>query len=655
MSPQSPQQKRTACNRDCPDVCGIIATVDDGRVVRLQGDPQHPVTRGFLCHRTSRFLERQYDPNRLRSPLIRRGAGFEPASWSDALDLIANTMLRIKAESGGAAILHYQCGGSLGLMKHVTDYFFEKFGPVTVKSGNICDGAGGAAQMRDFGEADSHDLFDILNSKTIVLWGKNVFVSQVHLIPILKQARRNGARLVLIDPVWHRTAQLCDQYIQPRPGGDVALALGVARVLFDRSLHDATAASFCDSFDDFRELALSRPLAEWAELADVAVGSIESFAKMYAEGPSAVLAGWGMQRRTNGAATIRTIDALGAISGNLGIPGGGVSFCCKRRGAFDLSFARGAQVAPRTIPEPLLGSGILEAADPPIRMVCVTAANPVAMLPESRTVARALETRELTVVVDSFLTDTARCAHVVLPTTTMLEEDDLLGAYGHHWLAEMRPVVPPPEGVKSDYQIVQELACRVGLSDEFTWDVDAWKKKLLAPVVDLGVSVERLSGRAVRNPLAKKVLFQGRSFPTATGRVNLIHQVDPVPTQPLPDRPLLLMALSTDKAQGSQWVHGAVEGPATATVHPEGAPGFCDGDSARVESEIGEMTVTLRFDSQQRRDVLLLPKGGWLHDGRCANSLVRAQQTDDGGGAVYYETPVRLLPVERSDTASGQE
>ena len=164
--------------------------------------------------------------------------------------------------------------------------------------------------------------------------------------------------------------------------------------------------------------------------------------------PAAILVGWGMQRRANGSATVRALDALAAVSGNVGVRGGGVSFYFKRRGAFDLSFSRGLDVAPRSIPEPLLGPGILAAADPPIRAVWVTNGNPVAMLPESATVARALESREMTVVVDAFMTDSARRAHIVFPTTTMLEDDDLVGAYGHHWISEIRPVVPAPEGAE---------------------------------------------------------------------------------------------------------------------------------------------------------------------------------------------------------------
>jgi len=636
---------RTSCTRDCPDACGIVATVEDGRITKLQGDPDHPVTRGFLCYRTSRFLERQYDPARLTSPMLRDGNGFEPIEWERALDLVAERMLRIRDESGPAAILNYRCGGSLGVTKHLTDHFFERFGPVTVKSGDICSGAGEAAQEADFGESDSHDLFDLLNSRTIVLWGKNPHVSNVHLLPVLKQARANGARVVLIDPVFHRGTELSDLYLQPRPGGDLALCLGVIRLLFEREQIDPEAANYCDNLEELRALSLSRSVEEWARLADLAAEQVTQLADLYADGPSAILVGWGMQRRTHGAAAVRLLDALGAVSGNLGLPGGGVSFYFRRRGAFDFSFHKGLEAAPRAIPEPLLGPGILEATDPEIRMAWVHVANPVAMLPESRTVERALKSRELTVVLDSFMTDTASCAHLVLPTATMLEDEDLVGAYGHHWLGNVSPVVPPPEGVKTDYTIVQELARRVGLAEEFAGDTRSWKRRLLERVAPQGATLEALERGAMRNPLAPAVLFADRKFSTPNGRVNLIHEADPEPPRPNVERPLLLSALSTSRAQSSQWPSRKQEGPATVTVHPDAARGFDEGQVVLLESELGALEVRLRFDDRQRRDVALVDKGGWLSRGRCANVLVRAKATDAGGGAVYYDTPVRLRAI----------
>ena len=266
------------------------------------------------------------------------------------------------------------------------------------------------------------------------------------------------------------------------------------------------------------------------------------------------------------------------------------------------------------------------------------------MLPESLTVARALESRELTVVVDAFMTDTARCADVVLPTTTMLEDEDILGSYGHHWIAESRPVVPPPVDVKTDYQIVQDLAPRVGLGDTFSEDVDTWKRRILERVAPGGATLDKLREGPVRDPLSSQVLFADRKFRTSSGKVNLIQDVYPEPPVVSLDRPLLLMAVSTDKAQASQWLPGTQEGPAKASIHPDAAPGFSDGDQARLQSDIAELTVVLRFDERQRCDVVLMEKGGWLSAGRCANMLVPARATDAGGCAVYYDTPVRLMP-----------
>jgi anaerobic selenocysteine-containing dehydrogenase len=634
---------RTACTRDCPDACGIVATVEDGRVTRIQGDPDHPVTRGFLCYRTSRFLERQYAPDRLREPLLRRGERWVPLSWDDALDLAAEKLLRIKSESGAAAILPYRSGGSLGILKQMTDVFFQAFGPTSEKVGDICSGAGEAAQTADFGFWDAHDLFDLAHSRTIVIWGRNLYVSSVHLLPVVREARAAGARIVLVDPVRHRTADLSDLVLQPRPGGDLALALGAARRLFEMGAVHPQAATWCDHLDAFRQECFARSLVEWAALADVPVEDLRALADLYAAGPSAILVGWGLQRRARGAATVRALDALAAITGNLGIPGGGVSFSMKRRRAFDWSWAA-ATTPPRTILEPLLGEQVLAASDPAIRMIWVSCGNPVAMLPDAHTVARALSTRELTVVVDAFMTDTARAAHLVLPTTTMLEDDDLVGAYGHHWLNEVRPVVPAPEGVRTDLEIVQGLARRLGLAHLFDGDVDTFKRRVLSGVAERGASLEDLRRGPVRSPLAGQVLFEGRKFATPSGRVQLVHGVDPAPIAVTEERPLLLTAISTEKAQSSQWAHVPQDGPAAATVHPEAAPGCSEGQVVTLESEVGTMQVRLCFDRRQRRDVILMAKGGWLSKGQCANALTVARATDDGGGACYYDTPVRIVP-----------
>jgi anaerobic selenocysteine-containing dehydrogenase len=646
------EQRRTTCNRDCPDACGIVATIVDGRVTRLDGDKTHPVTRGFLCYRTQHFLPLQYGPDRLTTPLLRKDGALQPVGWDEALDFIAGRLQEIRAQSGPAAIFHYRSGGSLGLLKHLTDYFFERFGPVTIKRGDICSGAGDSAQMTDFGVEDSNDLHDLTNARNILIWGKNVHVSSPHTLPVLRLAIGRGAELVLIDPVHHRTANLCQRYLQPRPGGDFALCMAVARVLFQRGWVDPQAARYCDHLPAFQRLAESRSVDDWCARADVDPAGAHDLAERLGPGkPTAILVGWGMGRRTVGGAIVRALDALAAISGNLGISGGGVSFYYWRRRAFDLGFIRGLAAAPRSICEPLFGPEVLAAADPPVRALWVTAGNPVAMLPQSDTVAEAVRTRELSVVVDPFMTDTARLATVVLPTTTLLEDDDILGAYGHHYLGEAHPVVPPPADVKTDLEIIQALAARVGLGDVMAGSAREWKARLIAPTLGpRGLTIDHFDRgeRSLRNPLSARVLFADRKFATPSGKVNLVTG-DGLPAEALdpPDAPagfsMRLLALSTERAQSSQWSR-KIEGPAEVTVHPDAAPGIPDGALAVLESARGALTVRVVHDRRQRRDVLLAAKGGHLRDGQCMNLLISARTTDIGEGGALYDEWVRLRP-----------
>ncbi len=636
--------KKTLCNRDCPDVCGILATVENGRVIHLRGDKEHPITRGFLCPRTSLFLDRQYSSERLTQPLKKVKGRFMEVSWNEALDWAAENLLAIRQESGPAAIFHYRSGGSLGLLKHLSDYFFEQFGPVTIKRGDICSGAGEAAQEADFGESDSHDVFDLLNSRHILLWGKNLFTSSPHLIPIIKDAQKKGAEVVLIDPIHQKTSLLANEIVQLRPATDFALAMAVAQVLFERKWIDPQAEHYCDHFEEFRTLACSESIEKWCGQADVSpTVAVDLARRLGPNKPASILVGWGMGRRLNGGAIVRALDGLAAISGNLGIAGGGVSFYYRRRGAFDQSFIKGKSTAPRTVCEPLLGIELLSMKNPEIRAVWITAGNPVAMLPESNTTVKALESREFVVVVDSFLTDTARCAHLVLPTTTLLEDDDLLGSYGHHWIGASTPVVPPPASVKSDLEIIQELAKRVGLTDAMAGSPREWKERMMHPKLDsYGITLEMLEAGAIRNPLAVKILFEDRIFKTPTGRVNLMTQ-RPANLGAPEEYPLVLMSTSTPWSQSSQWA--VIPGEmAVATVHPASAGGIPEGDVCRVESRVSSLRVRLLYDSLQRQDVLMIPKGGHFFAGQAVNVLLKAQTTDIGEGGALYDERVRLVP-----------
>ena len=639
----------TTCNRDCPDACGIRAVVEDGKVTQLTGQKEHPVTQGFLCYRTSHFPELAASAQRLRQPLVRKDGVLQPASWDEALALIAQRLLQIRAESGPAAIFHYRSGGSLGILKHLTDLFFDQFGPCTGKVGDICSGAGEAAQQADLGVSDSNDLFDLLHSKHIVLWGKNPAVSNTHLVPVLRDAKQAGAQVVLIDPIHHKSAGLADERLALAPGRDLELALGVARCLFDTGKVAADAAAFCDGVAAFQQLAAARTVAEWATLADVPEAAVRALAARFADGPTAILVGWGMQRRQRGGAIVRALDALCALSGNLFRSGGGVSFYFRRRKAFQ---PFGPKVTPpRVVREPLLGQDLLAARDPQIRCLWVTAGNPVAMLPDAATVARAIEQTEFVVVADCLLTDTARRAHVVLPVPTLLEDSDLLGAYGHHWLAESRPVVPMPPEVRHEVTIFQDLAKRVGLTSFPQEPIDQLKRHALAGVAGQGAGLESLRKHgAVRSPVADEVLFPHGRVLTATGRVQLLDRAPPPPDLPAPpartgaSAPLWLFSNSTEKSQASQWAGKGLGERLWVAVHPDAVPGIADGGKVRIESVAGSLAAEVRHDPAQRRDVAIVPKGGHFDRGQSANAIIPAVATDLGLGAAYLDCLVRIVP-----------
>ncbi|MBK8095636.1 MAG: molybdopterin-dependent oxidoreductase [Planctomycetes bacterium] len=642
--------RRTACARDCPDACGILATVVDGRVESLRGDPDHPVTRGFLCFRTSRFVDLQNGPDRLTQPLLRRGSSHEPIGWDQALELVAERLVAIRRESGPAAIFHYRSGGSLGILKGLADLFFDQFGPCTGKVGDICSGAGEAAQIEDLGTSDSNDLFDLQNARHILLWGKNPTVSNVHLVPVLKDAQQRGSKLVLIDPVHHKTANHADEFLQPAPGGDLELALGIARVLFETGRIDPRAGEFCDGLPAFRVLAMGRTVAEWAKAADLTVEQVRFLADCLANGPTAILVGWGMQRRQRGGAIVRALDALCAVSGNLFRSGGGVSFYFKRRKAFS-PFGPAVQ-HPRVLREPVLGADLLAARDPAIRFLWVTAGNPVAMLPDSANVARALANVEFSVVVDPFFGDTARRASLVLPAPTLLEDDDLVGSYGHHFLSETRPVVAPPAGVVHEVAIFQQLARRVGLAAYPQGSIDELKALALRHVADRGASLAdlRRTGGTVRSPVSGPLLFPDGKVLTANGRVQLLAAAAPPPELPAPPAlpgatsPLWLFSNSTEKSQASIWSGKGLGERTWIAVHPEAAAGMQHGQIVVVASVTGAVEAELRLDASQRRDVALMPKGGHFDRGQAANALIAAVPTDIGFGAAYLDCLVRIRP-----------
>ena len=639
----------TTCTRDCPNTCGLVVEVRNGRAVGLRGNPAHPFTRGKACAKAPRFLERVYGDHRVIRPLRKTGSGWRPVSWEDALDELAERMVDVREKDGPEAVLYYQGYGSRTALKLLNARFFNQIGGATTLRGSLCGGTGQAAQDLDFGRRISHDPLDHLNGRTVILWGRNPAVTHLGLIPILRRVRERGGAVVLVDPRRTRTAAICDRHLAPRPGGDLYLALAAAKMAMASGKTDADfLRNRSQDFPAFRRILDRYSIAELAERCDVPVPDIEYLAERMADGkPAAILLGWGLHRYENAHLGIRAIDALAAMTGNLGIPGGGVGQGFEEYGPYDPD-GWGRHLAPsrRTFRISEIGREILAAADPPIRLALVTAGNPLAMAPNSDLVRRAFASIDFVAVAGHAMDDTAQAADLFLPATTFLEEKDLTAGFGHNYLGPVLPAIAPVGESRSDFDLFQALGRRFGLGPEYVRDRDDWLAELVAPVLAEGYALFDLFAGPVRLNAPAVPYADGR-FPTPSGRFRFLPALEPDPGNgdaETVDFPFQLLTPVEARYVGSERRaddHGDLP---SIRLHPDSAAecGLADGARVRVASPVGELIARLRADPGLRRDVAAMPRGGWVAQGHGVNRLTRDITSRVGEGTPFFETRVAV-------------
>ncbi|MCX5916357.1 MAG: molybdopterin-dependent oxidoreductase [Deltaproteobacteria bacterium] len=643
-SDHPPKDYRTTCNRDCPDSCAVIATVKDGKIIKHKGDPEHGVTRGFLCSRGNDYLKRFYDPQRLLYPLRRKGNGWERISWGEALDLVAEKLKYYRDAYGPRSVLVVNYSAIHSWIPRVLGrLFWSHFGGATFASGGLSVEAAHAAQQLDFGGDCTHEPEDLVHSKAFVIWGKNVAVTRQHWMPFINQARKAGALLAAIDPVYSEMARKADRFYQIRPGSDGLLAIGVSRLLLERqAVDEGFIADHTHGFEAYRQLVLSYRLEDIAKAVDLSLDQIKEIADWYAtRKPLATFTGLGPAYWSNGGAMIRLVDALAAVSGNIGISGGGMSTDIEGAKGLNLSMLRGAPKGQsRRILLPRLGEDILNTKDPALKMGWIAGANPASSAPDTGRVQEGLSSLEFLVVVEQFMSATAELAHLVLPCTTYLEMDDLVTAYGHNWIGLTNRVVPPLGETKTDGEIFQLLAGRLGFGQALAGEPRAWIQKFLEPMAREGLTLERLKEKAYRNPNAASVPFADRKFRTPSGKFEFITQFTP---GPIPGNGgLHLVATKTLRMLNSQVLPEDVPEEPIARVNPAvlAEREFSEGQKVWVVSKAGKVRVRLAADEKVRRDVLLLNPALWRGDLNGVNQLRESFLTDIGDGAAMHQTMV---------------
>lgn len=641
----------TACTRDCPGACSIIAHVEDGKIVKLQGNKEHEFTSGFLCRNTRNYLkDRFYSPKRVIHPLLKENGEWKKISWDEALDIAADKLKTAKEEHGSTSIFYYQGFGARTALRILNRRFFNLFGGVSTLYGTVCGGIGQAGQELDMGERVSHDPFDHMNSNVIIIWGRNPAVTDVHLWKILRKARKDGAKLIVIDPVTTDTAKMADIFIQPAPGSDAFLAMALCKILLRENLTDDNFINnHTKNFEEYKEIIECYDIDYLASKCDIDVKKLEELVRIYAEGPSSIILGWGVHRYKKGHQTFRMIDALAAISGNIGISGGGITQGFEEFGFFDNSL-EGTELAGnvRKLPMPTIGEAILKAQDPEIKLAFITSGNPVAMNPNSKKVKKAFESVDYIIAADHIMNDTTELANLFLPATTFLEDEDILGSYGSNWVAPLNPAVEPLGEAKSELWIFQELAKRLGFLDEMKGTPKDWLLKLAAPLINQGISIEELQKAPIRVPSAPKTPYGDRKFKTPSGKFEFLNKflIDDGVTG---DYPLRLLSIMPKNWIGSEIPENKYgSGILEVQVHPDilKTENINDGDEALLESPVGSLVVKIKEDSHVRKDCVVTYRGGWLKYNKCVNVLTVDMISELGNGTPYNETLVKIKKLK---------
>ncbi|MBT0962366.1 molybdopterin-containing oxidoreductase family protein [Denitromonas iodatirespirans] len=685
-----PRIVRAACPHDCPDTCAMHITVEDGRAVKVRGAEDHPFTHGALCTKVAHYLDRVYSPDRLTHPMKRvgkKGEGrFERISWDEALDTIASRFAEIAADDP-RAILPYSYAGTMGLVQSsgMDRRFFHRLG-ASLLDRTICASAGSAGWKSVIGASVGTDPEAIADAKLILIWGANPVVSNLHGWRFMQQAKRQGARLVCIDPWRTQTAEKCDLHLAPLPGTDGAIALAMMQVLIAEDLidHDYIARHTL-GFEALAERVRSCT-PEWAApLTGLPAEAIRALARDYGHTrPSVIRLNYGLNRCAGGGSAVRNIACLPALVGAWREAAGGAVLSTSGNFPVDTAalerpdlYPDAERFPPRTVNMSPIGEALLTANDPPIRAIYVYNSNPVAVAPDSNRVRAGFAREDLFCVVhEQFQTDTADYADILLPATTQLEHVDVHKAYGHLYAVANTPAIAPVGESLPNSEVFRRLAARLGFDDAALFEDDATIAAAAFNPRDtrsLGFAEGLAQNGWARLNLPRPFApFAKGGFPTPSGRCEFFSQtladqgLDPLPGWVPPHEspvsnpalaaryPLAMISpparnfLNSSFANLPRWRDK--EGAPTLEIHPDDAAarGIAEGARLRIFNDRGAFHALAVVTDRVRAGVVAAPSIWWQKfsgDGENANAVTSSALTDLGGGPVFYDCLVEVAPI----------
>ena len=635
--------KHTACTMDCPDACSLVIKRTENGHLKVKGNPDNPFTSGFTCSKIKDHVRRIQSPHRIAHPQLKSKTGWQTISWDDAIDLCAKKIQNLRSRP--TAILHIHNEGAKGVLKEATTLLFSRLGTSRVR-GSLCDAAGYMACVHDFGSRENNDINDLIHASQIVNWGKDLSRSSVHTAALVKRARKNGTRVLTISPGGDGNHTYSDVHIRIRPGTDRFLAAAVLRLLIENDLISDEAIGHSRNPQKFISLILDHPLDELLRACNVSNKDFQRIYEAYAaESPVATMISAGLQRYRYGGENVRFINALTLLSGNIGRSGGGSYFQLHSYRNLNLKWMRDSEKLPRrSFQFPMIGREILAADNPSIEMIWVNGANVVNQAPDSQQLIKAFVGVDFKVVVDAFMNDTAQQADLVLPSTLILEQEDIIGSYLHEQVQYVCPVLPAPGEARNDYGILSEIARRLDPPLDLPTAEECLRAALDAPF--LSTTLEEIQNCGCVRSNRPEIAYAGLRFVHQDGKYRFPYLLHAEPEPPA-EYPLRLLTLVRRKAIHSQMLPEDQKQPPVVWVAPE-SPCLNDLNFEKpvaLVSPLGRLTVSVQTLPELHPDVVIYRRGDWISQGGGVNQLIAAGLTDIGSGAAFYDQYVRLENV----------
>ncbi len=667
----------TVCPRNCYSTCSFRVQVEDNKINRVLPYPGNLATPEGPCIKGLSYLERTYSKDRIIHPLLRASDGrFEQISIERAFEIICSKLDHFRQTYGPTSVLWYKGSGMSGLTNETGSSFWRAFGGATTTYGNLCWPAGLEAVRLTLGSIKHNVPWDLENAKTIIIWGKNPAETNIQEIAFIAKAREKGCRIAVIDPLRTPTADKGDILFSPRPGTDAALALAVAGVIIEEGLTDETFIKNCvNGFDEFRASIKISP-EEAEKITGIPAENIRELAYIIGRGnPLTILPGYGLQRHQNGGQTIRSILALCIITGNLGKRGCGFNYANLQSYIFDdqkepMSYYPDIQndlPFRRSISMARLGADMLKTTDPELKAAWIERGNPLLQSPDTLSVLKAFSKLEFKVVVEQFMTDTAKTADIILPAKDLFEQSDIIGSYWSPYVQFKPKIIKSPGDVLPESEIYYYLARKLKLNVSTTLlpepgndNIEKWLDQRIKGYSEL--TLDDVKTGPLLAPGLQHIAWEDMKFETKSGKIELYSReaCSKWGISPLPEYipvvygenrniyPLVFLTPNKGNRIHSQFgnlniIKDSAERPAVE-ISPSDAikRNISDSNKVRIFNTTGAIICVARISNRIPAGSIVLPNGIWMNEGGGGNCLIASTETDIGYGAAFHDNMVEI-------------